>query len=152
MRYRDRCIRNCKDAVSERIRLSIRRLACCECHRLHRELPDFLVPFKQYVCDVIEAAIEGKSDEICAEDSSIRRWRQWFGRSQVHFWGVLGAAAATVGTPAPQVHDRSGSLLQNIREHLQIKRGWLSRLVRITVNSQNWVCTEFAWVAGNLTA
>jgi len=57
-------------------------------------------------------------------------------------------AAASIGKPPPQPPDRSGSLLRSIQGHLQVTRNWLHRLVRITVNSQNWVCTEFAWVTG----
>ncbi|SMC61134.1 DUF6431 domain-containing protein [Papillibacter cinnamivorans] len=146
--HRDRVIRTFRESDGERKRLSIRRLVCAECRRLHRELPDFIVPFKHYVCDVIEAAIEAIVSDISADDCTIQRWRHWFRRSQVHFWGVLCAAAATVGKPPPQPPDRSGSLLRSIQGHLQVTRNWLHRLVRITVNSQNWVCTEFAWVTG----
>jgi len=103
------------------------------------------MPFKHYVCSVIETAIDPAAGEVfCAEDSSIRRWQHWFSRQQIHFWGVLCAAAATVGSPLPQLLDRSGSLLHSIREYFQIRTGWLRQLVRITVNSCNWLCTEFA--------
>lgn len=100
------------------------------------------------MCDVIEAAVEGTGSDIPADDSTLQRWRRWFQRTQVHFWGVLCAAAATVGRPAPCPPDRSGTLLQRIREHLRACSGWLRRLVRIVVNTHNWVCTEFAWVSG----
>lgn len=107
------------------------------------------MPFKHYACSVIEAAIESSDGVFCAEDSSIRRWQQWFERSQIHFWGVLNSVAVTVGSPPPQLAGRSGSLLRSIREHFQIRSGWLSQLVRITVNTHNWFCTELVWVTGD---
>ena len=104
------------------------------------------MPFKQYVCCVIEAAIESSSDIFCAENSSIRRWQHWFNRTQIHFWGVLNSVAATTGSPLPQLIDTEGFLLRSIQEYFQIQSGWLSQLVRITVNTHNWFCTELVWV------
>ena len=144
--YRDRCGRTCKDAAGDKKQLSIRRLACQECHRLHRELPDFLLPYKQYICEVIELAIAGESDTLGAENSTILLWGQWFLRRQVHFFGALTAAASIVGESLPVFHHRSGSLLHSIRDYLQSASHWLSKLVRIIVNSGNWVCTEFAFL------
>ena len=149
LRYRDRCDRFFYDSRGDRKRLKIRRLHCTECHSLHRELPNIIMPFKHYSCSVIEAAIDSSVGVFCAEDNSIRRWQQWFNRSQVHFWGVLNSAATTTGSPLPQLFDRSGSLLRSIREHLRVRSGWLRQLVRITVNTHNWFCTELVWVTGD---
>ncbi len=147
LEFRDRCRRHVADSHGSRITLWIRRLRCTECGRLHRELPGFVVPFKQYVASVIEAAIESRDRVFCAEDSTIRRWRRWFSRAEVHFFGVLAAAAAETGTPLPKPPEEPGSLLQSIWEHLGKASGWLKKLCRITVNTHNWVCTEFAFLA-----
>jgi hypothetical protein len=104
------------------------------------------MPFKHYMCSVIEAVIEGHIREIGAEDSTVRRWCKWFLSFEVHFWGVLNAVAALHEKPLPHLPDRSGSLLRSIQDHCRNEGGWLAQLVRTTVNSCNWVCTEFAWV------
>lgn len=37
----------------------IRRMKCEKCGSLHRELPEFILPYKQYEADVIFGVIEG---------------------------------------------------------------------------------------------
>lgn len=37
----------------------IRRLRCSVCHTFHRELPDFIFPFKHYEKDIIVGVVEG---------------------------------------------------------------------------------------------
>lgn len=37
----------------------MRRLRCVVCNRLHRELPDFMIPFKQYDADIIKGVLDG---------------------------------------------------------------------------------------------
>jgi len=40
----------------------IRRLKCKECGKLHRELPDILLPYKHYRSEIIEEALDGKEE------------------------------------------------------------------------------------------
>lgn len=37
----------------------INRYRCAKCRMLHRELPDYIYPFRQYSLDVIEGVLEG---------------------------------------------------------------------------------------------
>ncbi|MDO5398996.1 MAG: DUF6431 domain-containing protein [bacterium] len=59
----------------------IRRMKCDQCGSLHRELPVFLLPYKQYETDVIIGVIEGiiTSDTFGFEDypceMTMLRWR-----------------------------------------------------------------------------
>lgn len=59
----------------------IRRMKCEKCGSLHRELPEFLLPYKQYEADVIIGVIEGfiTSDTLGFEDypceMTMVRWR-----------------------------------------------------------------------------
>ena len=58
----------------------IRRLKCVECGSLHREIPDFIFPFKQYEVEVIIGVIEnlitcetlGFEDYPC--EMTMKRW------------------------------------------------------------------------------
>lgn len=40
-------------------KIIIRRLKCVQCKHLHRELPNFLLPYKQYEKEVVLGVIEG---------------------------------------------------------------------------------------------
>lgn len=46
-----------KNRVSIYIR--IRRLRCSACKTIHRELPDFIMPYKQYHAEVIRGVLQG---------------------------------------------------------------------------------------------
>ena len=46
----------CGDGTRRTLR--IRRLRCEECRKIHHELPDFLVPYKRYTANVVEAVVE----------------------------------------------------------------------------------------------
>lgn len=59
----------------------IRRLRCCGCNTLHRELPDYIFPYKQYEAEVIKGVLSGviTSDTLGYEDypceMTMFRWR-----------------------------------------------------------------------------
>lgn len=57
------------------------RLKCSECGKVHREIPDYIEPYKQYEKDTIEGFIEddldntilGYEDYPC--EMTIKRWK-----------------------------------------------------------------------------
>lgn len=59
----------------------IRRLRCDNCGRIHRELPDFILPYKQYEAGIIRGVVagiitpetSGFEDYPCEE--TMRIWR-----------------------------------------------------------------------------
>jgi hypothetical protein len=58
----------------EKVVLIIRRLRCCMCHKIHHELPDFLVPYKRYESSSLEAVITGDENiSVSAEESTLNR-------------------------------------------------------------------------------
>ena len=62
-------------------RVSIRRMQCHICDAVHRELPDYLLPYKQYESEVIFGVREGliTSDTLGYEDypceATMIRWK-----------------------------------------------------------------------------
>lgn len=46
-----------KDRMTKQVR--IRRLRCAQCGIIHRELPEFIFPYKQYEAEVIKGVVEG---------------------------------------------------------------------------------------------
>ena len=57
--YRDSCERLIRLEGGMNRRFLIRRLKCSSCGKLHRELPDFLVPYKHYASEVISGVLGG---------------------------------------------------------------------------------------------
>ena len=68
---------------SEVRHIIVRRMKCPSCNNLHIELPDCLVPHKQYAAEIIENEIDGvvSEEDYCVEDSpcnkTVNRWNQW---------------------------------------------------------------------------
>lgn len=59
----------------------IRRLRCSGCYKVHREIPDYIFPYKQYDAEIIIGVLEGfiTSDTIGYEDypceATMARWK-----------------------------------------------------------------------------
>ena len=101
-------------------KLLIRRLYCENCHKIHHEIPDCLVPYKRYEADVIEGAIEGKpANELGVSDNAVYRFRCWWGAVETYFSDILEMLAAK--------YDVSFGSPPTFRE-----------AVRAATNSNNW--------------
>lgn len=137
--------RNALDSDGERLIIVIRRLRCLTCKKIHHELPDILVPYKRYLSECIEAIIEEAHEQIACEGSTIYRLRQWFNAIQFHIKGSLVSIAAmsknSIGAVAGE------TILKMIKVYVGEEFGWLSRVVRIVVNTNNWVHTRNAFMA-----
>lgn len=158
-----------RDSVERFIRISsaekygvvIRRLICVECGKIHRELPDFLLPHKHYPADCIEAEIDqgrqaGITDEcenvICAypELSTCMRWRREFKQKQeilIRMQRIVCLYAEHIGFN--HVACTVGNTLPMKWRKTDV--GWLAESVRIAVNAGLSFCTEFAFSVGSVT-
>lgn len=64
--------------------INIRRLRCPECRMIHRELPDFIFPYKQYEAEVIQGVLDGliTVETVGYEDypceMTMHRWKMLF--------------------------------------------------------------------------
>ena len=74
LRRRDVKPRKVIDADGNTYIYYLRRSICCSCGASHRELPDFMVPHKQYTKRAIEMAISDPESCCTAELSTINRW------------------------------------------------------------------------------
>lgn len=70
LKYLDKCKRIVKTTNGEKHWIYLRELKCIKCGKLHRELPDYLLPYKHYEKEVISGVIEGliNSDTLGYED------------------------------------------------------------------------------------
>ena len=135
--------------VGEKIILVIRRLRCLQCHRIHHELPDLLVPYKHYGRDSIEAVLSGDATlTVAADESTICRWRNWFFRWANHFLGCLISIHTRENHGSVEEKIRlPQSPLQRIWHFVGDAPGWLARVVRPVVNSNFWIHTQLAFLS-----
>ena len=124
-------------------------MRCEECRKIHHELPDFLVPYKRYTANVVEAVVESAKEAsvvaAAVEDSTQRRWKSW-AQDLLFYWTAALAALKHRQAPPPAagLFNRPGSRLHEVKQGGRWSCGWLSRLVRILVGENLWLQTRFA--------
>lgn len=61
--------------------IDIRRLRCLKCQKTHREIPSYILPYKQYEAEIIRGVLEGyiTSETLGYEDypceKTMNRWK-----------------------------------------------------------------------------
>lgn len=131
-------------------RLVIRRLRCAGCRKIHHELPDLLVPYKRYESNSMEQVLTEPeaSVSVCAETSTLRRWKSWFRVLTVYFMLALQALSARFPGVASRLREPSfPSPIVSTETFRHEGPGWLARLVRPIANAQLWVHTRFAYLS-----
>lgn len=113
------------------------RLQCPCCHKIHHELPDFMIPFKLYTAATIEAAIEGRTDNIPCGDSTIYGFRQWFLNIAECFIVALLQIQRTA-----DLSNRPISSLLKIKLITGCASGWLKKAVCLLVYNNQWIQTR----------
>lgn len=111
----------------------IRRLQCPECHHIHHELPDFIVPYKRYCASVIEAAIEGNINWLPCYDGTIQSFKNWFARFSARILLMFKL----------NTHDNGVQVivspLQKIKALSGLTAGWLMWAVVKVANGSDWI-------------
>lgn len=59
LKYYDSVKRIIRSKFRNTKRIVIHRLRCTGCQSIHRELPEFILPYKQYEADVILGVLDG---------------------------------------------------------------------------------------------
>lgn len=82
LKYYDKVHRIVRTKRRKTLWVQIRRLRCIDCRAVHRELPNYIFPYKQYEVEVIRGVLEGfiDSETIGFEDYpcevTMLRWRK----------------------------------------------------------------------------
>ena len=118
------------DSSGKLLRLIIRRLRCGDCGKIHHELPDMVIPYKRHCTTTIEKIITGKCEEVCCEESTIRRVRQWWLACQLYFRSVLAS-----------LREKYGVMFCDVSPPKEI--------VRAVANAQLWPHTRSAFVSAS---
>lgn len=148
LKVRDSRRRKYINGTGDTIILVIRRLRCRQCNRLHHELPDILVPYKHYGSESVESVVTPKSVlTVTADESTIRRWRNWFSGLADYLSGCLKSIAIRYGRePVEKDPHLPKSTLQKLWQYVGDASGWLARIVRPVANLNLWVHTRFAFL------
>lgn len=81
IKYYDSVSRVVRRKTGKRERVRIQRVKCVGCGKIHRMIPDFLFPYKQYEADIIRGVLDGiiTSDTFEYEDypceMTMNRWK-----------------------------------------------------------------------------
>lgn len=130
---RDRRIRKYRDTDGKKRNIWIRRMKCVECGRLHNELPDFLVPYKQHVSITIERALkeEQEEKEILKENipdkKTLRRWKKWI--QNICLWLRERDGMRDINDRVRIKSDEQQSKSSSERS----KEGWLTALIELAL-------------------
>ena len=138
LKYRDSCPRHCKLEGGEKVWVQIRRMKCPHCGKLHRELPDFMVPFKHYKVEIISGVIDGivTADDEDSEDypcmTTMERWKLWFSDNQDNIEGYLIRIGHLLLGYGEELLSTKDSLPGQLRER---STSWLEIIIRTIYNS-----------------
>ena len=134
--YCKRIVRH-EDGESEWIRIPRHQCDNPRCRKLHRMLPDFLVPFKHYLEDVISDAINDRLNlELIDEAPSpatIRRWKRWILINQTDIDGQLKSVGHRELDYSEELLKSGVSLLKKLM--CSIPCGWLRTILCMIFNS-----------------
>lgn len=143
--------RKSKKSTGESCVYNIRRLECDQCERIHHELPDFLVPYKRYESDCIEAVLTNPTNhDIPADESTLFRWFEWF-NSLIDYW--IGCLISIMhrtkqeNIPLDFTSANSKTALHRLGQLVGDAPGWLERIVRPIVNLNFWLHTRSAFLS-----
>ena len=121
------------DIYGDKAIFIIRRLFCCNCKRIHHEVPDCIVPYKRHCADTIENIIGGRLRAACDERTT-PRIKAWWAAVRTYFMNIL-----------QSLTKKHGARYQDPPAFREI--------VRAVVNSNNWIhahliCTRSVMLSG----
>ena len=139
LEYRDKVQRGQKQIGGARKIFMINRMKCTNksCGKLHRQLTDGMIKFKQYSAEVIEDVIERVITEDDPVDYPCERtmklWRLWFELNRMQMEGQIRSAGYLLYGFLIGFLRAAESLLEEIRR--RISPGWLGMVCRIVINT-----------------
>jgi hypothetical protein len=117
-------------------------MRCETCGKLHTELPDCMQPHKHYETDAIQAEIDGSGENPRADESTLKRWKAAFHRSEEQIEGALGALwSERSGLHYPLLPQ--DSLLNRLRKQIPC---WLRFVNKVLISGEFDIHTRFAFV------
>jgi hypothetical protein len=139
MKVHGRCRRYVRTHGENREILSLRVLYCEHCHRYHRELPDFIIPYKHISAKLIAHIYDALSSDYVdimkhnypVDGSTARRIWNW--TEQFLRFGAATVRRLKLEHPTLTTKYDSGSTLETLRY-----------FVKVTANANEWKFNQFA--------
>ena len=137
--FHDHCMRSIRHLGGEQEWLELPRHRCSNprCRRIHRMLPDLLLPYKHYEQPVIRDSLDGCLDLDEAgnapSEESIKRWGHWLMASSLDIEGYVKSVAHRELRFSEDLLKTGVSLLEALRK--KIPQAWLSTVIRIIYNA-----------------
>lgn len=146
--YRDTCQRIWLREGGEHRMIGIRRLKCRNCGAYHRELPDFLAPYKHYEMEVISGVLDevvsaDDMEDNCPCDSTVASWHHWLMINELRIDGYLKSEGSRLPGFTEELLKTGVSLLKYLRSSCQ---NWLEIILRFIYNSGGFLVS--AWADG----
>ena len=135
--FRDYCKRYVRHDDGTPEMFWIPRHKCSNCHKTHRMLTDFMVPFKHYTEDVISDIVNESSDKSmpCEGPSTatISRWKRWIRLNTTDINGHLKSIGHRELGFTKELLKSGVSLLEELM--CSIPLGWLRTILCFIYNS-----------------
>jgi len=130
-------------------------LYCPKCISVHREIPDFLAPYKHYEIAVIEYTVTENSDRVDTEveETTIRRWKAWYDNILICYKQCIASIREQLKLERRESKsDLPSSAHQGNGRLYGKKRPKLAQIVQTIVNNNFWGTTQFAFLSKNKPA
>lgn len=139
--YRDHCKRIIRYEGGRSEWIHIPRHQCNNerCRRVHRMLPDCILPYKHYSEETISGVLDGivipsdSDSEDYPSEETMNRWHHWFMMNTFNIDGHLKSVAFRELDFAEELLKSGISLLDHLRS--SITDGWLRIVIRYIYNS-----------------
>ncbi|MBQ7534480.1 MAG: hypothetical protein IJT43_02545 [Stomatobaculum sp.] len=137
--FRDYCSRILRHEADGPEWLRIPRHQCSNpgCAKVHRMLPDFMVPFKHYqevtISDAIDGRISADETDDLPSEHLIRLWKRWIMENVLDIEGHLRSIGHRELGFSEELLGSGDSILQKLRS--SIPDGWLKTILRVIYNS-----------------
>ena len=121
------------------------------CGAYHRELPDFLAPYKHYETEVISGVLDevvsaDDMEDNCPCDSTVASWHHWLMINELRIDGYLKSEGSRLPGFTEELLKTGVSLLKYLRSSCQ---NWLEIILRFIYNSGGFLVS--AWADGYAT-
>ena len=143
MIFRDYCKRivRFEDGDHEWIKIPRHQCNNPKCRKIHRMLPDVLVPFKHYPEETISGVLddivgpEDMDSENFPSEKSMDRWHHWFIFNRMNIEGHMKSIGHRILGYDEELLSSTISLLEHLRS--SIPDAWLKIILRYIYNSGN---------------
>jgi hypothetical protein len=111
--------------------IKVQRRKCSGCKKYHRELPDFIIPYKRHCLKTVEQIINCEEKTTCIETETIRKIKLWWSLILDHIIRILESIKEKYGIDLTALAPGK----------------YLAKIVRSVVNTNLWPGTRSVFLS-----